>query len=901
MTNNEMEMKGSRKIIGETIFLRCRLWLLVLCGLVLRPEVLLAQRTAEDQALLHAQQLFDDHQYSIAESNLIRFVATYTNSPQLPYATLYLARSRLEQSNYTGALQKLTNAPAPAGDLAAEYAFWTASTLQARGDFKAAAERFAGFLNKFPDSPRQLQAAFNEAECYADLKEWTRVIDLLQKPDSVFARLAASAPKKTLVQRGRLMLAEAYLGLGNYGGGEKIAAAVDPAGLEPEWQWQRLRLLCHLELAGGRATEALQTSSNMLDTASGPRHVAASWFLRGQILESLGRTNEALQCYTNNLAVDLPPEYQWEALEKNVELTVAQNQIQDAVQFLENYIAIRTNSAVLDLARLSLGELYLKIHFTPAPVEKRTDSPEISTNYLLEALTNFDLVIQNYPSSPVLPRARLDRGWCYWTEAVEGMGTNMEAARDDFQIAADRMEFSPKQAAARFKLADSQLFLKQYREAVSNYNLILTQYDKVDGVTNELFDQALYQIIAASLARNDVDGAEHALKKILAAFPNSLFGDRGQLLIGESAKYDYAMVRREFSELLRRKPNTPYLAEAKYGIARTYEQEGNWPEAMHEYISWIAHYASNAPALYPQVEYSLGIVYEKCGMQSNSLALFTNFVTRFPTSPLAAWAQNWVADYYFNQGDYQSAEKNYEILYQGFTNPPDLGYHALLMAGRSALAGQRAAEASQYFRNLISISNAPADIKAQGCFALGDADLQQWQGNRTNRTYLDEAASAISNLTNGAPTNVFAARAYGCLGDYFMQWADLQWETNHDAKLYAEAAQMFQAVLAMPATNVDVATRSQAEVALGRVAERQGQTGQALNHYCNVFEYDPARFDPFWVEQAGVSAAQLYERQQQWDQAIKVYIRVQEAVPSLRPLLAKAIATDLGEANRARN
>src|SRR5208337_2914957 len=130
---------------------------------------------------------------------------------------------------------------------------------------------------------------------------------------------------------------------------------------------------------------------------------------------------------------------------------------------------------------------------------------------------------------------------------------------------------------------------------------------------------------------------------------------RGRLLIGESKTNDYAKARRVFNELLEKSPKTPLLPEVQYAIARTYEQEGNWPEALREYDRWVSRHATNAPLLLPQVEYARALAYGKAGMETNALALFTNFVARFPSNSLAPWAQNWVADYYFNQGNYPLA------------------------------------------------------------------------------------------------------------------------------------------------------------------------------------------------------------------------------------------------------
>jgi tetratricopeptide (TPR) repeat protein len=871
-------------------------WLLLFfCVGLLLPGTVRAGKSAEEKALSSARSLFDDHQYNLAETNFVNYLAAYTN--HYAYAVLYLARSRFEQSNYDGAIQSLANAVAQAGDYAGEYVFWMASARLNKGDYAQAAEGFANLIKNFPtNAPRQLAAAYDEAEAYAKMENWSRVAELLQKPGNAFRTLAAGDPKNSFVTRGLLLLGEALLAGGKDAEGERVIADIDPASLGPEWEWRRQYLLCRLELAGGRAGDALQNSSNLLDTASGPRHQAASRFLRGEILEALGRPIEALQSYTNNLASDVPPEDQRQALLKTVDLTLAQGQIQDAVQLLQDYVAQRTNGSALDLARLSLGELDLKLYYSPAPVGKTSDFPATGTNFLLAAQTNFDVVITNFSSSPLVAQARLDRGWCYWSQ------TNMAGAKEDFQAAANNLRPSPEEAVARFKLADAEFYQRDYGTAVSNYNLLLQDYATVESVTNGLFDQALYQIVQASLARDDQAGALAALQKILTWYPNSLFGDRGQLLMGESRRYDYAMARRVFNDLLKRSPQTPLLPEVEYAIARTYEQEGNWQEALREYNHWVGRHATNAPLLLPQVEYSRALVYGKAGLETNALGLFTNFVARFPSNSLAAWAQNWVADYYFNHGDNELAEKNYQLLYQNYPNAGDLPYQARLMAGRVALARQGTGDARQYFSDLVANTNAPAYLVDQGYFALGDTIFQQFQGSPTNGTYLDEAIRAVSRLTNGAPTNAMAALAYGRLGNYYMQWADMQWSTNHDPKVYMNAMQMYQVVLNFPATNVDVAPRNEAEVALGRIAEQQAEPEQALAHYCKVlYELDPDNFDPFWVEQAGKAASRLYERQQQWDKAIKVYQRVLKAVPSLRAPLEKAILSAQNDADKARN
>jgi TolA-binding protein len=888
-------------MISPKFFTGCpgwRRWLfLILCGgILLTPGLMRAAgKSAEEQDMTRAVVLFKEHQYSLAETNFGNFLTTYTNSTHRADATLYLARARLEQSNYDGAIQLLTNGVAQSGHLAAEYVFWIASARLDKGDFNQAAAGFANLIKNYPDTPWRLDAAFDEAQAWAGVRDWPRVVELLQKPYGSFRTLAAADPKNPIVTRGVLLLGEALLAQKRFADGEKAVNAIDASALDPEWQWRRQYLLCRLELADGRPADALAGTTNLLDNATGPRHLAASRFLRGEIFESLGRPRDALQSYTNNLAAEVPADDQRQALLKTVTLTLSQNQAQDAVQLLEDYLAQRTNGPALDLARLSLGELYLKIHYTPSLVVNTNDLAVPTTNYLQQAQGAFDTVISNFPSSPLLAQAHLDRGWCYWAQ------TNMAAAESDFQYATDQLRPSPEQAVARFKLADTELYQHKYAPALTNYSQLLSQYASVESVTNGgLFDQALYQIIEASLALGREQDAENALREILQRYPNSLFSDRGQLLIGESKTNDYEMARREFSEVLKRSPNTPMLAEAQFAIARTYEQEGDWTNALRKYEVWLELHTTNSP-LRSQVEYARALDYDKAGMESNALALFTNYVARYPATNLAAWAQNWIADYYYNHGDIQSAEENYQLLYQKFPNAGDLAYQARLMAGRCALARNDTDEARQYFSDLVNNTNAPASFVAQGYFALGsDVFLHQYIAT-SNNVALDQAIKALSNLTNGAPTNAMAALAFGRLGDCYRQWANVQWQSGrHDPAVFADAIQMYQSVLAFPATNIDVGTRSEAEVALGQIAEQQSQSDRALDHYRKVL-YDLEPFDPFWVEQAGKAAGGIYERQQQWDKAIMVYRRVLKAVPSLKPALEKLINAAQIAADKAQN
>jgi tetratricopeptide (TPR) repeat protein len=867
---------------------------ILVCGGGFGPSALGAppppENALEREAFDYALRLFQDFHYAQAEASFADFLARYTDSSHRAEAILYLARARYEQSNFNGAIGLLQKSSAQAGALQSDYVFWTAKARYATGDLPGATEDFATVAKETPPSALRLPASYYEAEAHSRTGDWLGVIRLLQQTNGPFQLAAAADAKNEFAALGWLLLGEALLHEHRQGDGEKLLLSLDSSVLPQDLRWRHQYLLCRLQLDGGKAQAALITSTNLLALALEPPHQAASFFLQGDILEKLGRTNDAIGVYANNLADNQPQEVQWQALARTVQLTVAMNPLPEAIQALDTLITQHPQAQAQDLARVCLGELYLKANAgqmdraaaSNAMAGTATNLP--GTNLLLSALTNFNMVISNFTNSPLLAKARLDRGWCYWL-TNNNPAANIPAAKLDFEDAAAHLPFSLEQAVARFKLADAQFFLKDYGAAASNYNLVLTLYDKLPEVTNGFFDLALYQMAQADIQRGDPEGASAAVEKILRWYPVSYFGDQGSLLMGEdlNRRYDYAKARQVFLGLRERSPHSPLLSKVEYAIAQTYDYEGNWKEAMALYKQWETNHVGDP--LLPEVEFHLALACGKAGLTNMALVQFTNFVLRYPSNALAPLAQNQEADYYYNQKDFVSAEKKYQELAK---NPlaGDLSYQAYFWAGKSALALSDIKEAHDHFVDLVNLTNAPPLLQQRGYLALGETLFLQFLAGPTNTYYLDQAISAVSKWTNGAPTNAIAVEALGRLGDYDGQWAAL----NPGSNTYATAKQMYETIVNFPPASVSVAARSQALVGLGLLSEQQHQPQEAVSNYCQVLYSSFNHFDPYWVGRAGEYAARIFEEQQHWDEAVRVYERVLLAVPALRPVLERKIA-----------
>ncbi len=885
--------------------------------------------TAEETNLFGAaSRQFVDMLYPQAELSFSNFFVTYSNSPLRAEAALYLARARLGQSNYAGAIHLLQTHLPSSGGLGADYVFWIAEAHYQRGetdDYEAAINGCSNLLYNFPTSGLRLQAAYYQALAYAKKGEIPQSIQVLSAPDGAFSLAARADTNSEFAISGLLLLSEDYLVRRQYAEGEKVVRGINPRPLTADFKWRRQYLLCRLELAGGQANMALDDSTNLVELTFGDRRQIDTTFLRAEIFEQLNQTSAALQTYTNNLEKRFPADVQRRALVKTIELTLRQNQPREAQAQLQDFIATRPGDPAVDAACMLLGDLYLKTYAagaaSPSGSQQTNTLSQGGTNLLQAAATNLDRVIQEFPKSQFVGNARLDRGWCDWCQG------KIAEAKTNFMEAASRLPPSEEQATARFKLADAQFELHDYAEAAANYNLLLEQYAAVPSITNGLFDEALYQTVQACVRMGDTNGALQAANKLLAWFPRSYFGERGLLLIGEdqNRKYNYAAARATFNELLEKFPKTPQLAALHFAIARTYDYEGDASAAVAAYDQWITHFPQDA--LLPQVEFSRALALSKAGRETNALMSLTNFIVQFPSNSLAPLAQNWIADYYWNNHDLINADKAYQQIYQKYPDAGKLAFEARMMVGRADFALQDYQQARKDFSALVNDPATPPAMQTEGLFALGDTILEQFYGNSASNSLLNEAIAVFAQITNATPGNTLAALALGRLGDCYRQWADVKSDPNS----YTNAAQMYQAALnlcrppasqagpapaptradvlpagvpARPVSSgaavaVDTASCDQAEVGLGLVAERQRQPDRALEYYSKVLYAGDA--DPYWVEQAGVAAARLCEERQQWEQAVHIYNRVLQAVPSLRPTLVNKIAAAQSHADTGKN
>jgi TolA-binding protein len=839
----------------------------------------------ETRAFNAAEKFWQDKFYENAERAFAEFASKYPASPRLGQALLFQSKAALAQKKYPVALNVLATNFANAAGIADQFQLQIAKVHLQSGQPAAAADAFALVISRHTNSSLRLEATLEEAKARFQLKQWARVSDLLQNPSGVLAMAAAQRPELQDVIDGRLLLGEALLEQRRFAAAEDVASSIPETALNAELRWRREYLRAKAQFGGQELEKALATSSNVVAVSPAtlkPSLEAAAVALQGQILEALNQPGAAIAAYEQNQRPGVPAERVREAVFKIAMLSIAQGQLTGAVARLEKLIEDEPGS---DVALLTLAELRLKQHHL---FQQRTNAAAAlgPTNLLAEAITNAQRVTDTFTNSPFIGQAHLVRAW-----ALLAQGNTVDSLAA-FRRAVEALPWSEDQAVARFKVADLELASGEVTNALRNYRRVLGEYMSLRRVQSELVPRARYQMLQASYAARDLNAATEVMKPILREYPANALGERTLLLYGQVLDElgKPAMARREFSNFVAMVPNSPLRPEVELAVARTFESERNWTQAIAQYDAWVANFPSNQNLA--EAEFRRALANLQAGRSSNALNLLTNYVSEFRQHPLAQHAQYAIADLYSGQGQYLDAEREYQRVYQN-TNWPrnSLTWEAQLKAGRTAMKRQNFEDAKRYFRDLIDGTITPPEtIMVQAYLALGETFT--FRGPAQNATEgLKSAVTVYAQVERYYPQDPLVPRALGEIGSCYFQLAGIDNPTNYDAALDA-----FTRAAKHPAA--DVSTWAQAQVGIGKVLSSQARLKQTngtpaeasalldsaqLNFLTVLYtEYDSEVPDPTWIREAAINAAEIAESRNKWDSALRVYRRLADMLPALR-------------------
>lgn len=851
-----------------------------------------AAEPGEAEAFASAAKASQDGFHERAEKEWAEFLRQFPKSERAQEAALAQAQARYHLKQYAGALEILDARASQAGALGDQYRFWRGQTLLESTNYAGAEEAFAEMLKTQTNSPLRLNASVAQAQGRFRRDDLAGVVELLGATNSAFQIAARDSTNISQVARGYLMLAEAQLRRNDLAGAGAALQALAPKTLPPELGWERWQLLARVEFAGSTpqlALPALTNAATRARTAGKPLLLAQTLNLQADVFRKLNQPTRAAQSYEAIVSAEgMPPEQKRIGLLREVEVYASQNAFTNAAARIALYLTQNTNDTSADFLTIKAGEFLLEAF-------RRQTNNLAATNLLSEARNYFDAAIQRYTNSPSIGRAWLNRGWSLWEEHLAtGNGQRLLDSQAAFQTAAEKLPAGEEQAQARFKIGDAQFQQGIFGVAATNYQAVLSLASTVLIVRSNMVAQAAEQLIRCHLAQTNFAGAEAALQHASVIFPASEHIQASWILVGKTFA-DFGQIekgRALLKDFGARFPNSTLKSEAELAHARTFALEEKWSQAIELYTRWTTNNATY-PSL-AQAEFDRAWLHFKAGQETNAFQLFTDFVARFPTNSLAAYAQNWIADYFFNKEQWSVAEANYQRVFQDTNwNAGDLECQARIMAARTAFFRQSYSDARGYLTNILQAACSPA-IVADALFKLGDVLIEQRAPASSTNT-LDNFKGALvvfDRITRMGAANRLEPLAWGKIGDCHLQLAT-QFPESYD-----QATNAYQKVLDSKRADVPIAARNQAEVGIALTLERMAEMRPkdraellkaALDRYLNVAYSNKA--DPFWRGRAARGAGRVAETlDSDGKTARALYHRFIQEIPAMKAIWEAKLA-----------
>ena len=371
-----------------------------------------------------------------------------------------------------------------------------------------------------------------------------------------------------------------------------------------------------------------------------------------------------------------------------------------------------------------------------------------------------------------------------------------------------------------FKSADCQFKSGEYVAAVAGYQKLVENYEKVADVAEPLVDHALYQIIRSGVMMEDQGVASRAMTQILTRVKSPYFSERSHLTLGHGLNEigrPLVEARSVFNSFVEKFHDSELIPEALLGLARTYEREGDWVNALKHYDDWVTNHPDHESK--PYVEYYRALANDYVGEEELAFERMQTFLDDHDKDPLALLARNWVADYYMARSQWVKAEENYLRV---FRSDPDsnnrLRLQAGLMASRCMYQRQSYRQASDFLLNELypqaqGQAIGPGALESEAIFLLGDiATLVQ---NNDQENIAERLKSAIRNFSNiREEDTLWYPRARGRIGDCYLRLA----ASSPDE--LPKAIDAYGQALNFSESTVEI--RSVAEIGLGRASQAAG-------------------------------------------------------------------------------
>ncbi|HVN48118.1 MAG TPA: tetratricopeptide repeat protein, partial [Bacteroidota bacterium] len=492
-----------------------------------------------------------------------------------------------------------------------------------------------------------------------------------------------------------------------------------------------------------------------------------------------------------------------------------------------------------------------------------------------EAQKKYAQFLNDHRSHTLAPEVTYDLAWSWLKQK------NYSSALQVFQRLSAQHNVLGN--AALYRCGECERLLGQNDTALQIFRDVVSRDSLGEWADHALFDagsiyfengkiadaQPFFQRVAMQFANSDVlADAERMLGECLLAegnystaqpwFEKAANGTAVSFEVKVAASYQsawclmkmkrYRDAAQKFSEFTQTYPQHPKTAEAKYWLAETKYQLGDFDASSKLY----SDAATVGGAKQEEALYGIAWSFFKQSKFAEAIDAFEKLLAAYPHGKIAFDARMRTADAYFYLKNYKDAENSYRMVIRLFPDSSSIDY-AYYQLGQSYFKEGDNAEGYKAFQGLIS-ALPKSSLADDAEFALGWINFQQ-------KDYSD-AIKEFQQLVKAYPKSELVPRAYYSIGDCY-----------YNLQQYNAAEKSYREVLRQYPKSQYVAD---ATTGIQYCFIAEGKDAQALEVIDEFVKENP---NSSVAEELQMKKGELLFNQQKYDAAVRAYRTFVENYP----------------------
>ncbi|MBN2577458.1 MAG: tetratricopeptide repeat protein [Pirellulales bacterium] len=568
-----------------------------------------------------------------------------------------LAVAYERQKKYEPALaQAAAAAESASGALKADAQLLQGSLLVALKKYAAAVPPLEAYLSRQPTGDPAVQALGELAICCARTGR-------LDRAKKLYAELREKYPQHRLLPPAVEQLAEAAYDARDTAWSAELSAwladwaknhpeqAAAPGGPPADYEIRGLTGLGWSQFKSGRLAEAEGTFARVLEKNPPEPLAAEAAFVRGQILEKLGRADPALAMYDQVISRHPKSPQHAEALLAAARLRVKLQQFAPAVVLYQRFIEEHPRDARRDAA---LYERAWALMDQKQPAEARKAFEQLKTEFpktrfghdAAYRLAQMDYEAGNYAQAERLlgellsagPEPQLRQYALYLQGQIAAAGKDWDQIRRTFTAFANEYPQSSLRGLADFWIAEADYRQKNYEAAERR----LADLDRRLGDRREPWTAVVALRRAQVLAQRGAwDEALLIVLQIEPQFPDFPQQYEADYLIGRcrAARAEFDEARQAYLKAIRsaQGAKTETAAMAQWMIGESYFHQKHYQTALREYLRVEILYAY--PTWQAAALLQAGKCHELLGNRREAEKLYARILEKYSKTPFADQAQ----------------------------------------------------------------------------------------------------------------------------------------------------------------------------------------------------------------------------------------------------------------------